>query len=280
MHLRTAFLWMMIASLSLAAATGVVALIWPDFGSTQENILASSLLVGAFSIAALACATVLGKRRLVSVMWAGIGASGLALGVWLIVLWFDPWRWQSAFDYDELLWKSGGTFTVASLWAAHLGLLWLPRLHHPNAGIVRWVTVGLAAALAICIEIVMLAEVFEEWTGRLIGVLAILTACGTVITPTLALIEHIGRRGRSETIPGHVRVSLTCPRCRTSQQVRIGSSKCEACGLRINLEMEQPCCTCGYLLYRLSGEVCPECGRRIPVQDRWAAMQEQEDSPR
>ncbi len=142
MPLRTAFLWMMIASLSLAAATGVVAIIWPDFGSTQERILSTSLLVGAFSITALACAIVLGKHRLVPVMWGGIAASGLALGTWLFLLWLEP------IDEDPLI-KTGATFTIAALWAAHLGLLSLPRLDHPKARIVRWVTLGLAAALAV-----------------------------------------------------------------------------------------------------------------------------------
>lgn len=272
MPLRTAFLWLMIGSLSLAAATGVVAVIWPDFGSTHENILITSLLVGAFSIPALACATVLGKHRLVPVMWGGIAASGLALSTWLLLLWLDP-------TDEEPFIKPGATFTIAALWAAHLGLLSLPRLDHPKARIVRWVTLGLATALAVCFDIVIVGEVWQDWAVRLVGVLAILTACGTVVTPTLALIEYLGRRASSETMPGHVVVSLTCPRCRTPQQVHLGPSKCEACGLRINLETEEPRCTCGYLLYRLSGEVCPECGRRIAVQDRWAAMQE-EDSPR
>ncbi len=272
MPLRTAFLWMMIASLSLAAATGVVAIIWPRFGSTQEQILITSLLMGAFSITALACAIVLGKHRLVPVMWGGIAASGLARGTWLLLLWLDP------IDEDPLF-KSGATFTIAALWVAHLGLLSLPRLDHPRARIIRWVTISLATALAVFFDIVVLGEVWEDWAGRLVGVLAILTACGTVVTPTLALIEYLGRRGSSETMPGHVVVSLTCPRCRTAQQVHLGPSKCEACGLRINLETEEPRCTCGYLLYRLSGEVCPECGRRIAVEDRWAAMEE-EESPR
>ena len=149
----------------------------------------------------------------------------------------------------------------------------------PRARIIRRVTIGLATALAVFFDIVVVGEVLQDWAGRLLGVLAILTACGTVVTPTLALIEYLGRRASSETMPSHVVVSLTCPRCRTPQQVHLGPSKCESCGLRINLETEEPRCTCGYLLYRLSGEVCPECGRLIAQEDRWAAVREEEDSP-
>ncbi len=33
--------------------------------------------------------------------------------------------------------------------------------------------------------------------------------------------------------------------------------------------VQEPRCPCGYLLYRLEGTSCPECGRTIDDQDRW-----------
>ena len=55
-----------------------------------------------------------------------------------------------------------------------------------------------------------------------------------------------------------------------------GHAKCGSCGLRIRITVEEPRCSCGYLLYRLEGDTCPECGREIPEQDRWAAVESPE----
>ena len=54
-----------------------------------------------------------------------------------------------------------------------------------------------------------------------------------------------------------------CPRCGTQQRFARGTSKCAECGLRVIVEFEEPRCACGYLLYKLTGEVCPECGRKL-----------------
>jgi len=269
MRLRATFLWIMIGSLSLAAAIGVMAILLPGFGSTQESILFSALFVGAFSITALAAAVVLGKGRLVPVMWVGIASSGLALLIWLAVVWLEPWRWRGSTDWEELFLKPGATFTIVAVWAAHLGLLALPRLDRTQGRITRRATVVLAGLLAGGLVLVFCFEVFEDWSGRLIGVLSILTACGTAVTPTLALIEFVARRSSSETLPSKVTVNLTCPRCRATQELRAGPGKCQACGLRIELEVEEPRCSCGYLLYQLKADRCPECGRQIPPDDRW-----------
>ncbi len=271
MRLRATFLWIMIGSLSLAAAIGVMAILLPGFGSTQESILFSALFVGAFSITALAAAVVLGKGRLVPVMWVGIGSSGLALLIWLAVVWLEPWRWRGSTDWEELFLKPGATFTIVAVWAAHLGLLALPRLDRTPARITRRATVVLAGLLAGGLVLVFCFEVFEDWSGRLIGVLSILTACGTAVTPTLALIEFVARRSSSETLPSKVTVNLPCPRCRATQELRAGPGKCQACGLRIVLEVEEPRCSCGYLLYQLKADRCPECGRQIAPDDRWGA---------
>ena len=37
----------------------------------------------------------------------------------------------------------------------------------------------------------------------------------------------------------------------------------------MTIEFEEPRCDCGYLLYRLVGDTCPECGRAVPLSSRW-----------
>jgi hypothetical protein len=33
--------------------------------------------------------------------------------------------------------------------------------------------------------------------------------------------------------------------------------------------IEEPRCVCGYVLFRMSQETCPECGREVPEADRY-----------
>ncbi len=51
---------------------------------------------------------------------------------------------------------------------------------------------------------------------------------------------------------------------RRKQTIELGGSACKACGLRIEVRAEEPRCRqCGYLLYRLTSDTCPECGTPI-----------------
>ncbi len=277
MRLRTTFLWSMIVSLSLAALLGIVALLLPRYRLTWE-IIGSTALFAAFSLVALCCTVVLEKRRLVPLMWTGIATAGSALAVWLVMIWFGPWR--GPVD-EELLARTGATLTILAIWATHLGLHAIPRFDRPMASAVRWGTVGvwsLLAALAVTgiwfedfYENFIFRFIDEEWFGRLVGALGILGACGTIITPILWKVQAVRRAESAETIPARLQLQVTCPRCQSQQQLRTGTATCTQCGLRITIAVEEPRCACGYLLYRLESNRCPECGREIAEADRWAA---------
>ncbi len=273
MRLRKTFLWSMIVSLTLSAALGVTAILFERLWRVNVfEMLVTSLLVGAFSMTCLVCAFVLEKRRARWLMWIGIGCSLAALSDWLVIVWTNPWRWGNG-NWDELLIKAGTAFTTICLWSAHMGLMNLLQITGWKPKIVRTATLVLTAALGVTIIGVVWLEEFDEWSGRLIAVLSILGACGTVVTPILALIEFLARKGSAVTIPAKVQLRLTCPRCLAQQKLRTGLAKCAKCGLRITIDIEEPRCTCGYQLYRLESERCPECGREIPETDRWAAGQ-------
>ncbi|MCH8344323.1 MAG: hypothetical protein IH983_10075 [Planctomycetes bacterium] len=270
MRLRKAFLWSMIVSLALAALLGISALILPRWFRYDDEILLSTVLFGAFSLVALVCASVLEKRRLVPAMWIGIMAAVAALLVWLVLIWFDAaLDWRAEMRGARI----AGTFTIITVLLGQSGLLTLPRFDHPWAGSVRWMTIGVSSLLAAT----GIALVWFNWMnqqideGRVLGVLGILAACGTVVTPILWKVQVVRRAESAETIPAKITVSLTCPRCAAGQQLITGPTKCRQCGLRITIAVEEPRCACGYLLYRLESNRCPECGREIAEADRWAA---------
>ena len=279
MKLRTTFLWAMIISLSAAALIGIAVLLLPDLGPTEE-ILASTALFSAFSLVALCCAIVIEKRRLAPVMWAGIAAGAVAMLIWLFLVWFHSmldWEWE------ERVARGGGVFSIIACWCAYCGLMSLPRMSHPLSRTVQWGTIGIWAffaliwIFALCweeeFELLVDYMLGEDLALRLMGVLLILGACGTVVTPILWRVQALRTAASRESVPIELRMQIVCPRCKTRQDLLTGRSKCTKCGLRIRITVEEPRCACGYLLYRLEGDTCPECGRKVPEADRWAADQ-------
>jgi hypothetical protein len=270
MSLRKVFLWSMVAALGLDALLGIVALLFPSYGP-EEEMLVSAAIFAAASLVALLCAIVIEKRRLVALMWTGTGCAAAACAVWLFLIWFSdltPWH------VEQHIARAAGTFSVAAIIIPQCGLLSLITLRDRWTRGVRGATVGVSAALGCAVALALwawdLLELFidEEIMGRGIGVLAILALCGTVMTPILWKVQSV-RQGPAESIPGRLRIELTCPRCRRRQALDTGRGACAGCGLRIEISVEEPRCACGYLLHALKGDRCPECGRVIPASDRW-----------
>jgi ribosomal protein L37E len=214
----------------------------------------------------MAGSIVLDKKRCVVIAWLGIVASILAMGIWVTCIWIQIWRYSNT--VEELAYKSGATFTVLSIWCPHLGLLSLLRLDRTRFQWVRRVTCGVATAFAGIFLVAFWTEELGEFIGKTRAVLAILGSCGTIVTPILALVERLGRTGEDGGLESTIIVHLTCPRCEREQDLKTGDSRCGACGLRITIDVEEPRCTCGYLLYQLQSDVCPECGRPI-VDAKW-----------
>lgn len=333
MNLRTAFLWLLIGSLTVAAAMGIAVLMLPQFFAMQDNVLGSAALISGFSLIGFICAIGLDRRRLVPVMWAGIVATIAAAAIWLIFIWTGWNLWSGPNVVYEILNKCGWTATTIAVWAAITGALllrpfsrriaqqmmlfgaaltavvaafiiigvwlepsdwfwfgvfgsyavlilwtaWLTlmvslRVVRPIPRLVQVTTctVGSAGALWLVLQSweVQLAD--HDLMLRVAGVLFILTAAGSIIMMILPRLERSAAASERESLPNQLRMEIVCPRCNERQEIAGGHSRCRACGLRFNIEIEEPRCACGYLLHMLQGDSCPECGRVIPLTDRWA----------
>lgn len=268
MKLHRAFLWVMIGSLSAAALLGIWAVLVPDFGRLQGRVLTTCLVLGLYAMPAFGCAVVLQRKRLAAIMWGGIAAALLAVFIWFMMIWNElPAFAQSAMW--TLLFKAGFTTSVFTVWATHVGLLMLLPLRKPVARHARTATLGIVGVLAVLFLFVMWAEFESEVVFRSIAALSIAGICGTLVVPILALIELTLTRDTRESVPSKVKVDLTCPRCGSRQRLQTGFHRCSSCRLQIEIHVEEPRCTCGYLLYKLTTSSCPECGRAVPAIDRW-----------
>lgn len=265
----------MIVSLAAAAMLGIVALLFPRYGP-DDQILTTTGIFGGFSLVAMLCAVVLEKRRAVPFMWLGVVSAALAFVAWVVLVWYER---SMSYDAQVRVARIGGTFTTISILCAQSGLLGLLRFDHPAARFARRATVAVSIVLAACLLVLIwffeqiMRMMDDEIVGRALGVLAILTACGTVVSPILWKVQSIRRSVSGESIPSRVRIEMTCPRCHERQTLPAGRRRCASCGLRIVIEVEEPRCACGYLLHRLESNHCPECGREVPERDRWAAVE-------
>jgi len=223
---------------------------------------------------ALMCAVVLERQRAVTLMWAGLGSATVGMLIWLVLIWFHrPMSWQ----VEETVARTAGTFTIGGVLAAQSGLLSLPRFDNRRIDSVRRGTIGVSVFLAVYGVILTwwledLAWIIDEdILARAVGVLAIIAACGTVVTPLFWKMQSVRHAGGAGAVPLNIDVTIVCPRCRSDQCLKTGERSCTRCGLRITIELEEPRCECGYLLHKLENNRCPECGRAIDERDRWAA---------
>jgi hypothetical protein len=271
MRIRRAFLWSMIVSLSLAAFFGVITIAFGSNWSIVGQVSATTLTWGGFSIICLMQAFAMERRKLVPLMWAGMVCCALAFLLWALLIWANDYLdWAVA----DQIGSFAGTLTMIALPLGFIGLISVPKLHVKWMQIVRRVTflcIGIFASLAIFMIWFddYLDWEFTERMGRALGAFGILSAAGIISVPVFWKLQGLKEQTRT-TLPQRLLVRLICPRCQSEQAISAGTGKCQNCGLRLNIDVEEPRCTCGYLLFQLQGVRCPECGREIPEKDRWA----------
>lgn len=246
-----------ILSLSVCGLLGIYVLLVGKFGTLEARILGSTATIGAASILAMAAAIAWESRR-----WHPIGPIGaaivaIALSLILLLIWdirFVPVGFISRYE------KFVATCAVFAVAVPHVALLALARLHRGF----EWVRMGTVAVifiLAVLIACLIWLDPRDDLWPRMVGVFAILDACGTLAVPILHRVSRIHEREQFVTTV--LDVTLTCPRCGVSQTRPTGLVSC-ACGLKIRVEIEEEHCPkCGYSLYKAASNACPECGTPI-----------------
>lgn len=262
-----------IISLGVCAAIGVLTVAGIMPRPWDEMVMGTAALVAAASLLTL-CNYAVWLRR----SWHPLGVIGaastvIALGTLLLLIWADkifgrmrgpiarPW-WMS-----EDAWKVPALAWVVAVATTQIGLLSLARLHKKLSW-VRRLTVAFIIVLALFISI----PIFDDWilSGdtmfRGTAMLVILVLFGSLSIPILHRLSVINPVRFAERVSGQL--EMKCPRCECAQTIPIGRSVCSKCKLRFHVEIEENYCEkCGYLLYRLESDSCPECGTPVsPVQ--------------
>lgn len=177
MSLKKIFLYVLIASVIFSAVVGIGVILFGNFGKFEIRVLMTTLTVTVTSILGLACGAYIetGRGRYLPV--AGIVLSIVSA----IMLFFVIW---DVLDDSEIFIKSVVTTSLLAASCSHLSLLSIARLDKRFAWsrIVAFICVGLLAAILLYI-LWFEPDPSGDIISRVIGVLSILIAAVTVITP-------------------------------------------------------------------------------------------------
>jgi hypothetical protein len=176
MNLRKFFLYLLIVSVAISALLGIGVVLFGNFGDFEARILMTTSVITCMSILGLACGANLEADRGKILPVAGIALSIVSAGLCTYLIW--------AGKYNETAGKITVTTSLVAAVCAHLSLISLARLDSRFS----WAFYVVFAADWILSAILLFILWFEpssdsDVVARLIGVLGILIAALTIMTP-------------------------------------------------------------------------------------------------
>lgn len=118
--MKNLFLKILIASVSLSAAIGIVVILIGNFGELETKVLLSTLTITLTSLLGLACGAYFETGRGKYLPSAGIVFTLASAVLWL----FTIWSWQIGNEYIA---KGTVTVTLLAVACAHLSLVSMAR---------------------------------------------------------------------------------------------------------------------------------------------------------
>lgn len=179
---RRAIVTVTIASFSVAALLGVLALLGGDFGDTQVRVLLTTVTVGVVSIGVLCYLSTAGTP------YQAVGAlGGVSVLVPLVTALLLIWAEERLGSNDDAVWQAFGVgAVVAGTLAQACLLLAVAHRKSPVVRVLLVLTLVLSALLAAVLSALILgAAPDEDYMARAVGVIAILDVLGTVVVAAL-----------------------------------------------------------------------------------------------
>ena len=186
------------------------------------------LSLAVFAVLAVVCLVGSGTDRR-HWRWLGVAAAGAAFSISAYAIILDIHE-TSAFFVCVV--------SVAAVVAHANAMAWCPL--KPAQRWLLWGTIGAGIATGGFVDWARITSPWqEEMLGRLAGATAIIAGCGTL---ALLILARINQRivPVAATLADLREIALTCPRCRAKQTITMGSGKCRACGLLIQVRVQQP----------------------------------------
>ena len=265
------------AFLVLVAGSAVLGLLSILDVVQDLRFVANGAILTVGCLATLVAALVADHGRFPRLMRASTLVGWFGVAVWIFLIWFENPLGQSG---TEIAARIAGAFSLMAAWGIFTGVTLAPRARGAAVETVRWIVFGLSTFWAAFGEFGLaqpdLAEwivnsIGEQWARRIIASSAVLVGAGSLAQPVMLRLAA-SKLGEGAIRGRRARVSLGCPRCGAACALETNTDgACPACKLSIRVEVDEPRCSCGFLLYGLDSPACPECGAMIPEALRWHA---------
>ena len=178
---RKMSLYSFIGFLALSALFAIVCVIRGEFGEFEVKVLVTTLVIAAGSICSLCCSAYAGRTHNTWPALGGIGVATLAGALLILGVWMEI--------ESEPYWKDTAVLGVLAAACAHALALLALRLK-PEQRWLQVVTSVNIALLALVISSMILGEVDNEDVLKVVVVLAILAALGTLVVPILSRLAR------------------------------------------------------------------------------------------
>lgn len=250
------FLTCLVVSVVSSAVLGIAAMVFQQNWRVQQRLIMTAVVTGLYSLGALAASIPFDRGHWRVASGAGIATLVIAFVLTVPVVWLPQLEDSDA--YGRFV---GSIATIGGL-LAHMSLISMARV----SSRFRWlqlltiVSSFLLATTIIGMIIVNPSYPNSQLWATSIGLCVLLAACGSIVIPIAQVLNRIQTAEQVETVD--LEMTIICPRCRLQQVVASGPCICAQCKLRFKIEIEEPRCEkCGYLLYQLTENRCPECGQ-------------------
>jgi hypothetical protein len=177
LNLKKFFLYLLIASVAFSALLGIGVVLFGNFGEFETKILLTTLTVIITSILGLACGAYLetGRGKILPV--SGISLAVISCVLWIFLVW-------NGTIHENFFGKLLLSLTLVAASCSHICLLSIASLDKRF----RWsnYAVQIAVWLLTAILLVLIWGNFKNTTdfiSRIIGVLSIVIAALTIVTP-------------------------------------------------------------------------------------------------
>ncbi len=225
---------------------------WP--GPLDDTVGRAWLMTGSllgYYVLAIPGAALYEKRRLVPLALLALGTCAVGFVMLVVCIWAERVE-------NVTFGKATAIVAVAAFTLAHTCVL----LRAPTARQLGWLqraAVYAAWATGALAAVMIALELDEEFPFRLLGALGVTDASASL---ALVIMTKLRRVQRIESLASAAaELEIVCPRCTTRQTVPAGASRCQACGLKFRIEIEEArCARCDYVLWQLPERRCPECG--------------------
>lgn len=185
LNLKKFFLYLLVASVAASALVGIGVMLFGDFGEFETKILVSAFTVTCASILGLACGAFLETKRGKLLPLGGIALAILSAVIWIVFIW-------DGFENEEFFVRIAFSATLLAASCSLVSLLSMATLDarfawsRPAAHVSVWSLTSILLWL-----IWSKGHPVPDFVSRTIGILSIVVAALTIVTP---VFHWLGRQ--------------------------------------------------------------------------------------